>query len=182
MYISFPNIEQLIKTGGTNSLNFEHTYYVCLENMKFLASICGWTVETVEKFQKHSVFLKLKRGLVEKSGSCNLDYMKIKDYFLRLENQLAAVKLTESSYCFPGGHFGQLLYYYLDEESRKNIIHFVDNDVTKQGKRIYGTDKYMVGIRGLKENKTCVISNTPYSEEIIGTIRKFYGVINIIKL
>jgi hypothetical protein len=182
IYISIPDMETLLNNDSYSFLHFEHTYYLCLENMKFLASICGWTVETVEKFQKHSIFLKLKRGLVEKSASCKLDYMKIKDYFLRLENRLVNIKLTEPSYCFPGGHFGQLLYYYLDEESRKNIIHFVDNDVTKQGKRIYGTDKYMVGIRELKENKTCVIANTPYSEEIINMILQNYSVICITKI
>lgn len=139
-------------------------------------------IQEVDKFQKYSLFFKLRRSVVGKTSLCAIDYLKLKDYFLALEHTLKNLSITEPSYCFPGGHFGQLLHYYLDEESRGNIINFVDRDIMKWGKRIYRTNKYMIGLGQLKDCTMSIVANTPYSEEIIGCIRKLYGEVVIIKL
>jgi hypothetical protein len=56
IYISFPNIEQLIETRGANSLNFEHTYYLHPLNFEWMLSQLGLRIERKEKFEGHSFF------------------------------------------------------------------------------------------------------------------------------
>lgn len=175
IYISIPNMEYLLESKSYSFLHFEHTYYICKQNFQFLANRCGWKIEDCIEFENHSLFIKLERDLPSTGNNCILDYNKLCDYFSELENRLRNIKINEPSYFFPGGHFGQLLCYYLDDDSKKNIINFVDNDITKQGKRIYGTNKTMISFDDIKETINFVILNTPYSEEIINKILKSFS-------
>jgi hypothetical protein len=170
IYISIPNMEYLLESKSYSFLHFEHTYYICKENFNILANNSGWKVGDYSDFQNHSLFIKLYRDVPSYKNDCIVDYNKLYDYFSELENKLKNIKISVPSYFFPGGHFGQLLMYYLDSESKKNIINFVDNDITKQGKRIYGTNKTMIAFNSISQSNTFAILNTPYSEEIINQI------------
>ena len=182
IYISIPYMEYLLNNNSYSFLSFEHTYYICKDNFEFLAKSCGWDIVEIVQFQNHSLFFKLKRNKIRVCKKSNIDYNKIYNYFLNIENRLKNIKISTPSYCFPGGHFGQLLYYYLDANSKKNIINYVDNDITKQNKRIYGTSKFMISMDHIIESNNFLVLNTPYSEEIIDKILNNFNNANIIKI
>ena len=63
MYISFPNIKRLLETNGTNSLNFEHTYF--LEPIQLESLLRTFQLEVIEQrdFERHSHFMRIRKNV-----------------------------------------------------------------------------------------------------------------------
>ena len=54
MYISFPNIEAFIEAAGTNSLNFEHTYFLDPDQLKCMLRSHNLLVIREQTYKNHS--------------------------------------------------------------------------------------------------------------------------------
>ena len=63
MYISFPNIQSYLETGGTNALNFEHTYFLEPSQLKSVLEQLNFKVAEVYEFEKHSFFFKVVKDV-----------------------------------------------------------------------------------------------------------------------
>jgi hypothetical protein len=178
MYISFPNIEQLIIKEGSNSLNFEHTYLITLENLKFLSEKCGFEVEKVLKFEDHSIFVKLGRvspksenakELRSKSEKISLDFIEMwakLNNFAKQVNGYISGRPEVPTFLFGAHIFSQILIHLglrADE-----FLGILDNSSGKIGKRLYGTrlKVYSPSAIGNYNEVRVVLRAAQYQEEV----------------
>lgn len=145
MYISFPNIQSFLETNGTNSLNFEHTYFLEPSQLKSVLEQLNFKVAEVYEFEKHSFFFKV----VKKSGKGFVrPIVNIKEkvwYFDNMWNELekftseTRIRLSQDNvptFLFGAHIFSQVLYLL---GISKNVIGVLDNSSAKIGERLYGT-------------------------------------------
>lgn len=62
--VSVPNIEQQLKDGFLNAMNFEHTYYISHEYMNLMAGVAGLSIVGRYDFSNHNSFYLLKKTTV----------------------------------------------------------------------------------------------------------------------
>lgn len=160
MFFSIPNMEEMVKRCYTNVMNFEHTFYCAEPYVSYICSVAGYNIMESKKFKEdHSIFYAARkqeeyqqRGLLN-AYSINkklfLDWGKkqknITDYYnSKMENILPERKV----YLF-GAHVNTqfLLAFQLRTDKIKGIL---DNDISKQGKRLYGTPFQVCSTESLK--------------------------------
>jgi hypothetical protein len=177
IYISFPNIERLIFTLGSNSLNFEHTYYLHPKNFEWMIQEIGMKIDRRYSFEEHSFFYKCTIELQsEETTSRELPELNVEsrkfidmwqsiDRFVKETNVLLENIKTEI-FIFGAHVFAQgLLHCGLRETSISGIL---DNDPIKEGKRLYGTNLF-VNKPDILENlvsPVVILKASHYQEEI----------------
>jgi len=141
-YISIPNMRHWLTQGFTNTLSFEHTFYVDYDVVSYFLSRSGFRLlDSI--ITDHSIFFKAR-----KEGNCtpvHKDFSYVKrlfdEYKLKIsEDTENIIRLTEGKkvYLFGAHIFAQVLLNMGLSESR--IICLLDNDPNKHGKRLYGTN------------------------------------------
>jgi hypothetical protein len=149
MHMSIPNINQLLLNFGSNALNFEHTYFLTLENLDYMAAKAGFEILSVDNYINHSFFVKLKKKKttkvdIQKTKVSN--QLNLKNFDLLWNGLAHFVEKTKLSiydsphittYIFGAHVFSQSLYYLGLEEC--NITGVLDNAFMKKGRRLYGT-------------------------------------------
>jgi 2-polyprenyl-3-methyl-5-hydroxy-6-metoxy-1,4-benzoquinol methylase len=175
MYISFPNIEKLIKTGGTNSLNFEHTYYLYPSQLQYILEKNSFLVEELTSFEEHSYFIRCRKTNNLRADNNIPNITKFIEDFDRMWDNLNLLvkKLNEISiepkgkiFLFGAHVFSQGLI-----SLGLNLTHIsgvIDNAPEKQGQRLYGTDLLVFSpeiVRGV-QNCTVILKASHYQEEI----------------
>ena len=173
-FISIPNMRNWLKKGYTNTINFEHTFYVDEFVLEYLLSKTGFSVEK-KVVDNHSVFVKAIK--TEDSNRIDIDFGYVKDLFLdyvyllksdvsKIMNDIGDQKV----YLFGAHIFSQtLLNFGLNEEK---IISILDNDPKKNDKRLYGTNlkiEYPEVLRGVDE-PVVILRAGIYNEEISSQI------------
>ena len=147
MYISFPNMNGFIKSGGLNSLNFEHTYLLDPQQAESIFENVGFSIIEKKMYLSHSYFYHLKKKTntpkkfieVPNIGLQSNEFLKmvksLKDFvsttnkFLRLH--------TGPVYLFGAHVFSQsFVSFGLNIDKISGIL---DNSKDKQNKRLYGT-------------------------------------------
>jgi hypothetical protein len=174
MFVSFPNIQRLLELHGTNSLNFEHTYFLHPDQLRTMASNCGLFIEKEEKFEEHSFFFKfVKKTPISRVNMTNITkYISFFDeMWLELEGFVNGIlkkreDLHGEIYLFGAHVFSQALY-----QLGLNTIPLagvLDNSTGKQGHRLYGTQLQVFSptiINGLDE-VTVIMKSSHYRDEI----------------
>lgn len=147
MYISFPNMEGLIKSGGLNSLNFEHTYLFDPYQAEVIFQNSGFTILTKKKYLDHSYFyhLKKKNNVFKKffefpnikaQSQEFFNMVRSNKDFISKANRL--LELHNGPVYLFGAHIFSQSLLFLGLNSNK-IIGILDNSKGKQNKRLYGT-------------------------------------------
>jgi hypothetical protein len=177
MFISIPNIPQLIELRGTNSLNFEHTYLLTRSVVEYFAKSSGLRVSEIREYEQHSIFLCLEKinSLDSAPNSSTLALYpysdKFKEMWLDLRNFVKEVnedlKFSRGPNFLFGAHiFSQgLLMLGLDPKSFRGIL---DNSQYKQGERLYGTDLKVLSPNLLQGMTfpTVILVSSHYQDEI----------------
>ena len=108
----------------------------------------------------------------------------ISTFFLQMYDRAQSISNTTiqpHSFIAPGGHFGQLIYTLCKPE---HILGFLDNDVSKQGRRIYGTPFYTFSFdilnKYVSDPVNVYVYAGPYTAEVIAQLHKYS--VNIICL
>lgn len=169
-FISIPNMRFWLKKGYTNTINFEHTFYVDEFVLEHLLNKCGFVVEN-KVVDSHSIFIKAAKSSNIQKVEFNFSYVKdlFLDYneFLTNDVNIIKEKLVENKTYLFGAHiFSQtLLNFGLDEES---IVSILDNDPKKQSKRLYGTKLFINSPEVLRDiiSPVVILRAGVYSEEI----------------
>lgn len=167
MFFSVPNMEEMMKRCYTNVMNFEHTFYCAEPYVTYICNICGYRVVETKKFKEdHSVFYAAQKtggykntvllGEYAQNKKLFLDWKekqeKIVKYFNdRMENILSGRKI----YIF-GAHVNTqfLLAFSLRTDKIEGIL---DNDSSKQGKRLYGSSYQVYSSEILKNQNAPVV-------------------------
>ncbi len=168
-YISIPNMKYWLDQGFTNTLFFEHTFYVDDLVIEYLLQEIGF--EIVEKIiTNHSIFVKSKKT---KSTIKEFDFSYIKELFTKFiittkkdTNDLSKKLQNKKFYLFGGHIFSQMLLNLgLDQN---DVVCILDNDPTKHYKRLYGTSCLIKPVSVLYEEKNpiVVLRGGAYSHEI----------------
>jgi hypothetical protein len=183
VFISIPNMEILLEKNNPLILNYEHTYYIDTYFIQYLFSKEGYSLIKSEIFKEHSLFFYFKKT------NCNeikLEYrISIKDTFIKINekinNTIKNIDIKENSFIVPGGYLGQIIY---TINRPKSILGFLDNDISKQNKRLYGTPYYMYSFDKLKEYNQLInlyVFAGPYINEICNQLKNYNNIlINII--
>jgi len=186
MFFSVPNMKAMLKNKYTNCLNFEHTLLLTESVIESLLRKYNFELIDKKYFRDdHSIFYACQRQNYD--IQCNShpqnEYIQNKalfmDYVNHYENDINSITVTiqnesENSNCYLfGAHiFSQhLLSTGLSSSLFKGIL---DNDVTKQGKRLYGTKLKVFNPNILKNDDTAIVVLRAgvYSEEISADIKK----------
>jgi 2-polyprenyl-3-methyl-5-hydroxy-6-metoxy-1,4-benzoquinol methylase len=175
MYISFPNIARLIDTRGTNSLNFEHTYYLHPDQIKSLFRIYGLKVVREEEYLEHSYFFKVIKDnhLIINSKILNIadEAESFKKMWQELTLFVHSTNLLISKNPIPtflfGAHiFSQgLISLGLDTKYIKGIL---DNSIDKQGERLYGSNLEVFSFEAIRNFSSVrvILKASHYQDEI----------------
>ena len=169
--ISIPNMEHLLASKNISVLHNEHTYFVAEKELTYLFSLVGYSCNRTMLFKNHSTFYHFTpSGIKAIPISPNLEQLiQFTNVINSFETSVRSINLDRPCFICPGGHYGQKIAYYL-QPFRKYIRGFLDNDPSKQGLRMYGTDVKVHSpeiLREFQKNKVSVILYAgPYTEEL----------------
>lgn len=177
LVFSVPNMNKMLELNYTNCLNFEHTLFLTEPYVEFLLSKNGFKLIKKEYFlNNHSIFYCYIRD--SKTSTIMLPddlYLQNKTLFLNYINyhtnlvselNLKIEETNKNVYLFGAHIFSQyLISFGLNSDK---IISILDNDINKQGKRLYGTQLKINSPKILKNEKTpiVILKAGAYNEEI----------------
>ena len=177
LIFSIPNMQVMLERKYTNCINFEHTIFLTEPYVEYLLAKHGFKIDKKEYFMDdHSIFygatkdssvtpISLDENLYNANKKLYLEYIKYHEELVEDLNQ--KIKQANSPIYLFGAHvFAQyLIAFGLDT---KNIVCLLDNDLNKQGKRLYGTDKKVSLPKILKDvkNPIVVLKAGVYNNEI----------------
>jgi hypothetical protein len=174
IFISIPNMDNLYLSKNISVLHNEHTFFIGNDEIQYLFSRYGYSCARSYVFKTHSFFyhfvydpttipLNLPNSIKRSNG--------IKYYLYEFELSVKNIIIDTPCFICPAGHYGQKIFYYL-RQYHKNIIGFIDNDICKQGKRVYGTTGYVYSPNILTTYKDNPISVILYAGPYINEIKK----------
>ena len=140
-YISIPNMRHWLEQGYTNTLMFEHTYYLDYNVLEYLLVNNGFKIED-SIIQEHSIFVKAVKTETITKRDINLSYAEslFTAYVKNLTVDVERIKTEiqhKRFYLFGAHIFSQMLINLGLEEHQIECI--LDNDQKKHDKRLYGT-------------------------------------------
>ncbi len=149
MIFSIPNMEVMLKKKYINTLNFEHTFFLTEKFMDYLLEKFGFKIIEKKYFKNdHSIFYstikktpKIKMKLDKNYYKKNLKIFKnFIDYYSRDIMKInKIIKKSDNKIFVFGAHiFSQYLFSNGLVEGKIDSI--LDNDKSKQGERLYGTN------------------------------------------
>ena len=185
IFISIPNMTYIAKNKlmPPCGLHFEHSYYIDLENIKFILHQMGFMIAESYNFKNHSIFIRATkietRNIISVDENLKKNNYKILSQFNEtIQNCKEIVKTANDKikgfngeiYLY-GSHFPAQLLYLLGLEIN-NIIGCLDQSESKIGKTLYGTNLKVYHPKVLKnKGESLVICHMgPYTNEIKNTI------------
>lgn len=140
---SVPDLEYYIKNKYSNSLNFEHTYFINKKLIKYFLNLIGFKIVKTQKFQNHSVFyyaVKSRKQILPQptfEKNKNEYLLMVKFYKNKVKKMNQMMKKHKGHIYIFGAHvFSQFLINFgLDD---KRIRYVLDNSSLKENKRLYG--------------------------------------------
>jgi hypothetical protein len=181
VYISIPNMKEMIEHNTPNIIHNEHTYYVDRVNLEWLFSQYNYELCDVYEFKRHSLFFCFRRNIhVQKQPLQNRPEIG-KTLCSQLQTmRFESLYMKPNSFIVPAGLYGQLLYYY----TQPDILGFIDNDTTKQHHRVYGTPHcvYDFNILLNYDSVTVYLLAGPYSSELKHQIHSIHSKAEVIEL
>lgn len=142
---SVPDLEFYIKKKHSNSLNFEHTYFINTKLIKYLLNTIGFKIIQSQKFKNHSIFYYAIKNKKRKLPSPNFKNSKI-NYLSMIKHYKNKVKKINKIldkhdgkvFIFGAHIFSQFLINFGLNISKINFV--LDNSNLKQNQRLYGYD------------------------------------------
>lgn len=177
MIFSLPNMEKWLENKFTNCLNFEHTIFLSENILEFLLQKHKFKIIQKQYFKEHSIFYHVYKD--ESVNTQNIvlknEYEKNKKLFLDMKKYYQEKILylneilentTKKVYLFGAHLFGQYLIF--QGLNAEKIINILDNNPSKQEKRLYGTKFIVKSPKILKDqDDSLVILNAGvYNDEI----------------
>lgn len=173
-YISIPNMKYWLENGFSNTLHFEHTFYVDAEVLNQLLASSGFAVVD-QVVNDHSIFVKAVKSKNIVIPDTDFSYVKLlfEKYISDQEADVAHINQQlagQSCYIFGGHIFSQVLINLGLQQSQ--VVHILDNDPLKHGKRLYGTNCFVKSPKILEgvDNPLIVLRGGSYTNEIKNAI------------
>jgi hypothetical protein len=177
MIFSVPNLSEWLLKKYTNCINFEHSIFLTEPYVDYLLAKHGFRVEEKVYYSDgHSIFyaairddsvepIQLDSQLYDLNKKLYSDFV---EYHSRLIHDLhGRLKgISNPVYLFGAHVFAQYLIAFGLETSK--VVCLLDNDKSKQGKRLYGTSLFVRSPEILREidNPVVILKAGVYNEEI----------------
>jgi hypothetical protein len=192
LIFSVPNMRVMVERKYTNCLNFEHTIYLAENYIDTLLTKNGFEIVEKKYFQDdHSIFyatlksgsvkkIPLAEGLYEKNKDLYLDYVKFHIDFINEANSIIKNRKDRKVFLF-GAHV-QAQYLIGFGLNVNNIEAVLDNDKSKHGKRLYGTEKLVFGPSILAgfDRPILIIRAGTFTSEIISQVKEINPTVEFI--
>jgi len=190
MIFSLPNMEQMIKNGYVNALNFEHVTYLPEDLIEFLLKKNGFVIDRKDYFlEDHSIFYACKKTsnpqIAEYKNTKHID--DIISFFATEKtkvddlNSLLSLHYKQSNVFLFGAHiFSQ---FYLTNGLDNSLIKAVlDNDPEKQQQRLYGTNLKVASptIVANIEDAVVLVRAGAYQDEIVAQLNAINPCVEIL--
>jgi len=182
-FISIPNMRYWLKQGYTNTINFEHTYYLDEFVLEHVLAKSGFCIDK-KVVDTHSIFVKAVKSSDIGRIDLNFDYSKdlFLDYIYKLKNDVFNLSdnICQNVYLFGSHVFSQTLLNLGLEEDK--IISILDNDIEKIGKRLYGTNLITESPKILKDvdHPIVILRSGIYNTEIENQLLSINPTVEII--
>lgn len=179
MIFSIPNLKETLRRKYTNALNFEHTYFISEDYVEEILRRHFFRILDKRYFKEdHSIFYVTEKSATRKEGS-SIDfgylYTQNRNIFMEfIESHKKLIsdfnerirKESAPVYLFGAHIFSQYLIHFGLDVSKIQCT--LDNDVMKQGKRLYGTELFVKSPKILAEEKepVVILRVANYAEEI----------------
>jgi len=183
LIFSLPNMEEMLKRNYTNCLNFEHTIFLSEPYVEYFLSKNGFRLIEKKYFKDdHSIFYafvkdseailsELPPGLYEHNKKLYLNYVQyLQKLIFNLNAKILKTKDNQQIYLFGAHVFAQsLIQFGLNTE---RIVNLLDNNINKQGLRLYGTNLSVESPEILAdvENPIVIMKVGVYNNEIMEDI------------
>lgn len=176
LIFSVPDMQAMLSNMQTNTLNFEHTFYLAEPYVDYLLAKNGFEIIKKEYYKGHSIFYScVRKGHANAVSLPNLyDVNKsklmafINNYQEFVKTVMGKIKYVQGRkvYLFGAHLFSQFLLAFGIDES--NIEAILDNDSEKQGKRLQGCSLICKSPKILASEKQpiVIIRAGTYQEEI----------------
>lgn len=169
-YISIPNMKNWLSNGYSNTLMFEHTFYVDENVLESMLNLSGFLI-TDKLITDHSIFVCCKK--TQPINKTTYQTEKIKKIFLEYiknleqDNESIIEKVGNKNVYIFGAHIFTQMIINLGL-NHNQIISILDNDTSKKNKRLYGTNLYVdsPSVLGKITNPIVICRCGVYSEEI----------------
>lgn len=175
LILSIPNLHVYLQKKFSNSINFEHTYFLTEYFCNFLLLKHGFEIEKKSYFRDHSIFLAAKKTNIEQTPETVNHYIENKRMYLGMVNYYTeeTKRLNSLIDQFPGkiflfgAHIFSQFLIYLGLNSRK-ISNIIDNSELKNGKRLYGTELYVrkPDVINMHDSVAVILKAGQYQKEV----------------
>lgn len=166
MCFSVPNLESHLEQCYTNVLNFEHTYFCNEYIIDYWAQSYGFEILEKQYYKNdHSIFYALEKKYSDHQEiEFENQYDKNKSLFINWFTHHKKIvdqynqdidNLKNPVFLF-GAHVNSQFLISFGLSSDK-IVHILDNNVNKQGKRLYGTELLVVSPKILQEYECPIV-------------------------
>lgn len=185
--ISVPNLEALLDRKPPAIVNQEHTYYYDKNDLEYMFSSYGYRLKQFSEFGKHSLFMMFS----QEGGSC-YDHLykscgdsrgeKILQTFRDRDERFGSTTLDDNAIIVPAGMYGQVVYTHAKHAG--SVAGFLDNDRSKQGRRLYGTNCEIFSFDKLLSipNPKIYMNASFYAKELTEQILAIHSTATIINL
>jgi len=174
LFISIPNFNAYLKNKTSILfINNQHTFYYEKENIKSLFEMYGFIQLNVINFKDHSLFFHFQKSnsiIPYQIKPINVE-KELFNHFNSILLNIQKFKLDKPFYIMPSYMYGQIVYNFLN--NKKHILGFIDNDINKCNKRIYGTSvlTFEPSILSSNECNDILIVKTPYFDEMYKQVK-----------
>jgi hypothetical protein len=171
IFISIPDMDNLTENGDLNNLNILHTFYLNSQYIIYLFNMYGFNIKHIQNYNNNSNFYYFKREnnitLIPSFKNLELP-IKQQDFYNKNMNTIKKINIEHPFYICPSGFYGQFVYFNLNENTKKNVLGFLDSDPYKINKRLCGTELtiFKKEIIKDKENIHILISSKKHTNEI----------------
>ena len=187
LFISVPNLNHALTTNNISFIHNEHTFY--FEDIDIISIFAkyNYTLSSINNFKNHSIFFYFNYDIssnnkpVTSGGILSKNRLnKMKQYFMDRGERLSTIELKNPTFIIPSGHFGSVIYNYLKDKTK--VIGFLDNDISKQNKYLYGTNVLTYPMEYISKfnNIDIILHAGPYSDEIRQQLLSYNTNINLI--
>ena len=151
IFISIPDMESLTKIGDINNLNIYHTFYIDTKFITYLFQEYGYELKNMYNYVNNSIFyyfvkeenLENLENLIT-SSPLNIDNTLLlitqKEFYENMKQNINNIVINMPFYICPSGLYGRFIYYYLNDNTKNNVLGFLDSDTMKINKRLCGTN------------------------------------------
>ncbi len=177
LVFSLPNLQRMLEKKYTNCINFEHTVFLTEPYIEYLLSKHGFRlIDKAYFMEDHSIFysavrdpsvvlIELQPNLYAQNRQIYEEYVGYHEAMIRDLNQKIQEAITPV-YLFGAHIFSQ--YLIVNGLATDKVVNILDNDVNKQGRRLYGTSLVVQSPKVLRNlaNPIVILKAGIYNQEI----------------